>query len=89
RDPAMHLDRRAPGSRVHSASAAVAALARPGGALDAEAHRRVTTLYFPDGRVPLHPEVLSEDAASLLPGRVRPAVLWEIDLDPEGAAVAT
>ncbi|MGC4951440.1 RNB domain-containing ribonuclease [Streptomyces sp. DT224] len=88
-DQAMHLERRAHGYRVHYAIADVAAFVRPGGALDAEAHRRVTTLYFPDGRVPLHPEVLSEDAASLLPGRVRPAVLWEIDLDPEGAAVAT
>lgn len=88
-DQAMHLERRAHGYRVHYAIADVAAFVRPGGALDTEAHRRVTTLYFPDGRVPLHPEVLSEDAASLLPGRVRPAVLWEIDLDPEGAAVAT
>ncbi|MEU2020790.1 RNB domain-containing ribonuclease [Streptomyces sp. NPDC016469] len=88
-DQAMHLERRAHGYRVHYAIADVAAFVRPGGALDAEAHRRVTTLYFPDGRVPLHPEVLSEDAASLLPGRIRPAVLWEIDLDPEGSAVAT
>ncbi|WP_330238590.1 RNB domain-containing ribonuclease [Streptomyces sp. NBC_00525] len=88
-DQAMHLERRAHGYRVRYAIADVAAFVRPGGALDAEAHRRVTTLYFPDGRIPLHPEVLSEDAASLLPGRVRPAALWEIDLDPEGRAVAT
>ncbi|WP_405940344.1 RNB domain-containing ribonuclease [Streptomyces sp. NBC_00726] len=88
-DQAMHLERRGHGYRVHYAIADVAAFVRPGGALDAEAHRRVTTLYLPDGRVSLHPEVLSEDAASLLPGRVRPAVLWETDLDPEGAVVAT
>ena len=88
-DQAMHLERRAHGYRVRYAIADVAAFVRPGGALDAEAHRRVTTLYFPDGKVPLHPEVLSEDAASLLPGRVRPAVLWEIDLDPEGRAGTT
>lgn len=88
-DQAMHLERRAHGYRVHYAIADVAAFVRPGGALDAEAHRRVTTLYFPDGKVPLHPEVLSEDAASLLPGRVRPAALWEIDLDQEGRTVAT
>lgn len=88
-DQAMHLERRAHGYRVHYAIADVAAFVRPGGALDAEAHRRVATLYFPDGKVPLHPEILSEDAASLLPGRVRPAVLWEIDLDPEGRAGTT
>lgn len=88
-DQAMHLERRAHGYRVHYAIADVAAFVRPGGALDAEAHRRVTTLYFPDGKVPLHPTSLSEGAASLLPGETRPAVLWQIDLDAEGRAVAT
>ncbi|MEU1473325.1 RNB domain-containing ribonuclease [Streptomyces sp. NPDC005761] len=88
-DQAMHLERRAHGFRVHYAIADVAAFVRPGGALDTEAHRRVTTLYFPDGKVPLHPEPLSEGAASLLPGETRPAVLWEIDLDAEGRTEAT
>jgi exoribonuclease R len=32
--------------------------------------------------------VLSEDAASLLPDRDRPAVVWTIDLDADGATVA-
>ncbi|MFE6662430.1 RNB domain-containing ribonuclease [Streptomyces sp. NPDC057697] len=88
-DQAMYLERRRRGYRVHYAIADVAAFVRPGGALDTEAHHRVTTLYFPDGRVPLHPALLSEGAASLLPGRTRPAVLWRIDLDPEGVTVAT
>ncbi|GAA1261817.1 RNB domain-containing ribonuclease [Kitasatospora nipponensis] len=87
-DQAMHLARRPGGGyRVHYAIADVAAFVRPGGALDAEARRRVQTLYFPDRRVPLHPAVLSEGAASLLPGEPRPAVLWQIDLDPDGATV--
>ncbi|MER7908790.1 MFS transporter [Streptomyces sp. NPDC096068] len=89
-DQALHLARRADGGyRVHYAIADVAAFVAPGSALDAEAHRRVLTLYFPDGKVPLHPAVLSEGAASLLPGEVRPAVLWRIDLDAEGRRVAT
>ncbi|MFH8515698.1 RNB domain-containing ribonuclease [Streptomyces gelaticus] len=88
-DQAMYLQRRRRGYRVHYAVADVAAFVRPGGALDTEAHRRVTTLYFPDGRVPLHPTLLSEGAAGLLPGQTRPAVLWRIDLDTEGAAVVT
>lgn len=86
-DQAMHLERRRHGFRVHYAIADVAAYVRPGGALDAEAHRRVTTLYFPDDRIPLHPPVLSEGAASLLPGETRPAALWRIDLDGDGRAV--
>ncbi|MDX3538197.1 RNB domain-containing ribonuclease [Streptomyces sp. MB09-01] len=84
-DQAVHLAKRSSGGyRVHYAIADVAAFVTPGGLLDAEAHRRVTTLYFPDGRVPLHPAVLSEDAASLLPDRTRPALLWRFDLDPDG-----
>ncbi|MEV4426548.1 RNB domain-containing ribonuclease [Streptomyces sp. NPDC049602] len=89
-DQAMHLARRADGGyRVHYAIADVAAFVTPGGAIDAEAHRRVLTLYFLDGKVPLHPAVLSEGAASLLPGEPRPALLWRIDLDAEGRRVAT
>ncbi|MGW3205386.1 RNB domain-containing ribonuclease [Streptomyces sp. NPDC001135] len=87
-DQAIHLSRQGTGYRVRYAIADVAAFVVPGGALDAEAHRRVNTLYFPDDLVPLHPAVLSEDAACLLPDRVRPAVLWTIDLDAEGRTVA-
>ena len=39
------------------------------------------TLYAPDRRTPLHPPVLSEGAASLLPDEVRPALLWTLRLD--------
>ncbi|MFF7988487.1 RNB domain-containing ribonuclease [Kitasatospora xanthocidica] len=87
-DQAMHLSHRAGGGyRVHYAIADVAAFVRPGGAIDAEARRRVETLYFPDHRVPLHPARISEDAASLLPGEPRPALLWQLDLDADGAVV--
>ncbi|MFG2792610.1 RNB domain-containing ribonuclease [Streptomyces sp. NPDC048419] len=86
-DQAMHLSRQGTGYRVHYAIADVAAFVAPGGEVDAEAHRRATTLYFPDERVPLHPAVLSEGAASLLPGETRPAALWTIDLDADGRTV--
>ncbi|MEU4615294.1 RNB domain-containing ribonuclease [Streptomyces umbrinus] len=88
-DQAMHLSRRPDGYRVRYAIADVAAFVVPGGLLDAEAHRRVTTLYFPDGKIPLHPPVLSEGAASLLPDQTCPAVLWTIDLDADGRPTAT
>nr|WP_205864002.1 RNB domain-containing ribonuclease [Planosporangium mesophilum] len=88
-DQAMCLQRRSGGGyRVHYAIADVAAWVHPGGPLDAETWRRGQTVYLPDGKVPLHPKVLSEDAASLLPDRPRPAVLWTIDLDADGATVA-
>ncbi|CAM5424582.1 exoribonuclease R [Streptomyces avidinii] len=89
-DQAMHLAKRPSGGyRVHYAIADVAAYVTPGGALDAEAHRRVTTLYFPDEKVPLHPAALSEGAASLLPDQTCPALLWRLDLDAEGRVEST
>ena len=81
------IERRGTGFRVHYAIADVASFVRPGGALDLETHRRGVTLYSPDLRTSLHPPVLSEGAASLLPDVVRPAVLWRIDLDSAGQQV--
>ncbi len=89
-DQAMFLARRREGGyRVHYAIADIASFVTPGGALDAEAHHRVATLYFPDERIPLHPTVLSEGAASLLPDQDRPAVLWQFELDADGALTGT
>ncbi|MER5468608.1 RNB domain-containing ribonuclease [Streptomyces sp. NPDC002685] len=89
-DQAMHLARRENGGyRVRYAIADVAAFVVPGGALDAEVHRRVTTLYFPDEKIPLHPPRLSEGTASLLPDQTCPAVLWTIDLDADGRTQST
>jgi len=85
-DQAMCLEPRPGGGyRVHYAIADVAAFVRPDGPLKAETWRRGETVYLPDGRIPLHPTVLSEGAASLLPDQVRPAVVWSIDLDSSGA----
>ncbi|MER6830253.1 RNB domain-containing ribonuclease [Streptosporangium sp. NPDC000563] len=86
-DQAVHLEERSGGYRVWYAIADVGAFVRPGGAIDAEARLRGETVYLPDGRVPLHPPVLSEGAASLLPGVTRPAALWCVDLDAEGLIV--
>jgi len=75
------------GYTLEYAIADVGAFVRPGGALEAEALHRCQTLYVPDAKVPLYPPVLSEGAASLLPGQVRPAVLWTIDTDSNGEPV--
>ncbi|MFD6031857.1 RNB domain-containing ribonuclease [Cellulosimicrobium funkei] len=91
-DQALHLERAGgvpddPAGAafvVHYAIADVGAFVVPGGAIDAEVHERGTTLYAPDGRTPLHPAVLSEGAASLLPGEDRPAAAWRVVLDARG-----
>jgi exoribonuclease R len=83
-DQAMHLERHNGGYRVRYAIADVASFVGPGGAIDTEARLRGETLYSPDTRTPLHPPSLSEGAASLLPGELRRALLWTIDLDGSG-----
>jgi hypothetical protein len=88
-DQALHIARRGDGHRVSYAIADVGAFVAPGGALDRESNERAVTVYAPDRKAPLHPPVLSEGAASLLPGEWRPAVLWTIDLDARGEPTST
>ena len=83
-DQAMHLSRDGKGHRIRYAIADVPGFVRLGGDLDAVTRQRGQTVYCPDERVPLHPRVLSEGAASLLPGQVRPAFVWDLRLDGEG-----
>jgi exoribonuclease R len=83
-DQAVHIERDGDGFRVRYAIADVPAFVEPGGPLDAEVLLRGQTIYCPDVRVPLHPPVLSEGAASLLPGEERPAFVWDIRLDAGG-----
>src|SRR5919199_1517069 len=83
-DQALHIERRGDGFAVDYAIADVPAFVPPGGPVDAEARRRGQTLYAPDQRTPLHPPVLSEGAASLLEGQVRPAFVWRFELDADG-----
>jgi exoribonuclease R len=86
-DQAMHLERSGKGYRVRYAIADLPAFVAAGGPIDAEARRRGQTLYAPDQRALLHPATLSEGAASLLPGQVRPAYVWDITLDADGVDV--
>lgn len=84
-DQAFAIEERGDGWRVFYAIADLPSFVAPGGAIDAEARRRGQTLYAADGRIPLHPPLISEGAASLLPGAERAAFVWEIDLDATGA----
>ena len=83
-DQALHVARDGEGYLVHYAIADVAAFVSPGDPVDVEANRRGETLYGADSKVPLHPPVLSEGAASLLPDAERPALLWTIKVDGTG-----
>ena len=83
-DQALHIERDGDGYVVHYAIADVAAFVTPGDPVDVEANERGETLYGADSKVPLHPTVLSEGAASLLADQERPALLWTIKVDSTG-----
>ncbi|MBV0895056.1 RNB domain-containing ribonuclease [Microbacterium sp. NC79] len=83
-DQALFIEKTDAGYRVYYAIADLPAVVRPGGAIDREARERGQTMYAPDASAPLHPRVISEDGASLLPGVERSAYVWTIDLDATG-----
>ena len=83
-DRALQIERDARGFVLHYAVADVAAFVSPGDPLDEEANRRGETMLGAGSKVPLHPSVISEGAASLLPGANRPALLWTVKIDEDG-----
>lgn len=80
-DQALFIERAGDGYKVLYAIADVPAFVAPGGALDTETRQRGQTFYAPDGRIPLHPEVISENAGSLLADQDCSAFVWDFDLD--------
>jgi exoribonuclease R len=70
---------------LHYAIADVAWFVEDGDAVDVEAWARGETLYLPDGKAGLYPQVLAEGAASLLPSGPRPAVVFTIRIAADGA----
>ncbi len=89
-DQALQIERINEGDarfRVRYAIADVPAFVAAGGVVDEEVRLRGQTIYCPDTRVPLHPMVISEEAASLLPDATRPAYVWDIELGEDGRRV--
>lgn len=82
-DDALSLEETAAGYSLGVHITDVAAVIPIGSAVDEEARRRLTTLYFPDRRIPMLPPQLSEGTCSLLQGARRCAVSFLFDLDPE------
>ncbi|MBQ5530964.1 MAG: VacB/RNase II family 3'-5' exoribonuclease [Kiritimatiellae bacterium] len=80
---------RSPGGRcvlgVHIAD--VSHFVRPGGALDREAAKRSTSVYFADRVVPMLPEALSNGLCSLVPGEDRLAFSVFMEFDKDGKMV--
>src|SRR4029077_6989532 len=67
---------------VHIAD--VSYFAPPGSALDREARKRGTSVYFPQRVIPMFPEIISNSLASLQQGKVRYVKTALIDFTPAG-----
>ena len=57
--------------------------------LDREAHDRATSVYLPDRVIPMLPEIISNNLASLQPDKVRYALTALIEFTDDGVRVAT
>ena len=86
-DQAYFLERSGDDIIIQYAIADVAFFVDRGSKLEAEAWKRGSTVYAPDGRVPQYPEVLSEGAASLLPDQDRAAIIMTVSVAPDGTPV--
>jgi len=84
-DDAVHCEKkRGGGWRLWVAIADVSYYVRPGTALDAEAHSRGTSVYFPSQVVPMLPEVLSNGLCSLNPQVDRLCMVCEMTISAAG-----
>lgn len=83
-DDAVYCERVAKGWKLWVAIADVSAYVLPGTALDAEAQKRGTSVYFPDRVIPMLPEILSNGLCSLNPAEDRLCMVCEMTIDHHG-----
>ena len=72
---------------VHIAD--VSHFVQPNTPLDNEAYERATSVYLPDKVIPMLPEIISNNLASLQPNRNRYSTTAVIEFTEDGAPVAT
>ncbi len=84
-DDAVHAEPAGKGWILRVAIADVSHYVRPGTALDVEARKRGTSVYFPNRVIPMLPPRLSEDLCSLRPQEERHVLVCEMRLGARGA----
>lgn len=86
-DDALHVEDHGDTIRVGIHIADVGYFVGPRDPLFAEAMERCTSLYFPEGHIPMLPSSLSQGVCSLIKDRPRPAMSFLIDLDQQGIII--
>ena len=83
-DDAVYARKQSNGWRLIVAIAEVSSYVQPGTALDDEAVRRATSVYFPSRVIPMLPEALSNGLCSLKPAVDRLCLACEITVSDNG-----
>ena len=83
-DDAIWVKRERDGFTLLVAIADVSHYVTEGSAMDREAIKRCTSVYLPDRAIPMLPEELSTNLASLLPNRDRLCMAVEMKIDDKG-----
>ena len=86
-DDAVSLEEKGDNYMLGVHIADVSSVIEPGSLLDQEAIERTTSIYLPDRRIPMLPEILSEECLSLKEGETRPAFSMIAELTPDGEVV--
>ena len=83
-DDALHVVDNGDTIKVGIHIADVSYFIKPRAPLFEEAQERATSLYFPEGHIPMLPTTLSQGVCSLIKDQPRPAMSFLINLDREG-----
>jgi len=83
-DDAVYCERTPKGWKLYVAIADVSYYVRPETALDDEAQKRGTSVYFPNRVIPMLPEVLSNGLCSLNPDTDRLCMVCEMSISQDG-----
>ena len=86
-DDAIAVEKTKSGYRLYVSIADVSHYVQTGSAIDLEAYRRGTSVYFPDLVLPMLPERLSNDLCSLVPDEDRPAFTAIMDFNAKGKRI--
>lgn len=84
-DDAVYCEQKGKDWRLLVAIADVSAYVKPGTALDEEAQKRGTSVYFPEQVIPMLPEVLSNGLCSLNPQVDRLCMVCEMHITKDGS----
>jgi len=87
-DDAIHVEKQGENYVLYVAIADVSAYVKKGNAIDVEAYKRATSVYFPERAFHMLPHALSEGLCSLRPNEARLALVCKSTITPAGKRIS-